>query len=70
MKTTKIKFNGTAFVGIDVHKNSWKVCLMSEGGFKKEFSCNPETQVLISSLLKLLPKFLFKCTYEAGFSGF
>jgi transposase len=70
MKTTKIKFNGTAFVGIDVHKNSWKVCLLSEGGFKKEFSCNPETQVLISSLLKILPEFQFKCTYEAGFSGF
>ncbi|NQY10018.1 MAG: IS110 family transposase [Flavobacteriales bacterium] len=70
MKSTKNKFNGTAFVGIDVHKNSWKVCLISEGGFKKEFSCNPETQVLISSLLKLLPEFQFKCTYEAGFSGF
>jgi len=70
MKSTKNKFNGTAFVGIDVHKNSWKVCLLSEGGFKKEFSCNPETQVLISSLLKLLPNFYFKCTYEAGFSGF
>ncbi|MFT6716959.1 MAG: transposase, partial [Saprospiraceae bacterium] len=60
----------TAFVGIDVHKNSWKVCVLGDIGFKKEFSCNPETQVLISSLLKILPEFQFKCTYEAGFSGF
>jgi hypothetical protein len=60
MKTTKIKFNGTAFVGIHLHKNSRKVCVLGDVGFKKEFSCNPETQVLISSLLKLLPEFQFK----------
>ena len=38
--------------------NRWQMGAYS--GFKKEFSCNPETQVLISSLLKLLPDFYFK----------
>ena len=47
MKTTKIKFNGTAFVGIDVHKNSWKDCLISEGGFTR----NRDRHRFISLLL-------------------
>jgi transposase len=77
-KNTKIKtevknekkFIGKAYVGIDVHKNSWKVCILGDGGFKKEFSCNPEVSVLENSLKNLLPKFEFECAYEAGFSGF
>jgi transposase len=63
-------FIGKAFVGIDVHKNSWKVCVLGDVGFKKEFSCDPETKVLVKSLENLLPKFSFDCAYEAGFSGF
>lgn len=66
----KKKTIGTAYVGIDVHKNNWKVCLLGELGFRKEFSCEPESKVLFKSLIKLLPDFYFECAYEAGFSGF
>jgi hypothetical protein len=57
MKSAKIKFNGTAFVRIDV-------------GFKKEFSCNPETQVLIYSLLKLLLNSSSNAHKKPGSLGF
>ena len=64
------KFIGTAYVGIDVHKRSWKVCLLGDFGFMKEFSCKPDTKTLVKSITNLLPNFQFKCCYEAGFSGF
>lgn len=70
MEKLNKQFIGTAFVGIDVHDKSWKVCLLGDMGFKKEFSCSPETKTLITSLRKFLPDFQFECAYEAGFSGF
>ena len=70
MKITEKKVIGKAFVGIDVHKKSWKVCLLGEGGFRKEFSCNPTVKVFKQSLKNILPDFSFHCAYEAGFSGF
>lgn len=70
MKNTNNNFIAKAFVGIDVHDKSWKVCLLSNAGYRKEFSCRPETEVLLKTLRKLLPDFEFECAYEAGFSGF
>ena len=64
------KIIGTAYVGIDVHKRSWKVCLLGDFGFMKQFSCKPDTNTLTKSLTNLLPDFSFECCYEAGFSGF
>ena len=37
MKINEKKFIGKAFVGIDVHKSNWKVCVLGELNFKKEF---------------------------------
>lgn len=70
MKNTKKNFIGKAFVGIDVHKSNWKVCVLGELRFRKEFSCDPDPKVLQTSLENLLPDFEFECAYEAGFCGF
>ena len=70
MKESQSKFIETAHVGIDVHKRSWKVCLLGNFGFMKQFSCKPDVPTLVKSLQKLLPNFYFECAYEAGFSGF
>lgn len=70
MKNTEKEFIRKSFVGIDVHKNSWKVCFLGDIGFKKEFSCDPTSKALVSSLQNCLPNFSFECAYEAGFSGF
>jgi len=70
MKESQSNFIETAYVGIDVHKRSWKVCLLGNFGFMKQFSCKPDVPTLVKSLQKLLPNFYFQCAYEAGFSGF
>ena len=70
MEKSQNNFIATAFVGIDVHDKSWKVCLLSDAGYRKEFSCKPETEVLLKTLRNFLPNFKFECAYEAGFSGF
>ena len=57
-------------IGIDVHKSYWKVCVLGELKFKKEFSCDPNTKALQTSLENLLPDFEFECAYEAGFCVF
>lgn len=68
MKNTEKKIIGKAFVGIDVHEISWKVCFSVDYGFKKQFSCDPETKVLVKTLTNLLPNFSFDCAYESGLS--
>lgn len=70
MEKSQNNFIATAFVGIDVHDKSWKVCLLSDAGYRKEFSCEPETEILLKTLRNFLPNFNFECAYEAGFSGF
>ena len=50
MKINEKKFIGKAFVGIDVHKSNWKVCVLGELNFKKEFSCDPYPKALETSL--------------------
>ena len=70
MKINEKKFIGKAFVGIDVHKSNWKICVLGELNFKKEFSCDPYPKALETSLKNLLPDFEFECAYEAGFCGF
>lgn len=70
MKINEKKFIGKAFVGIDVHKSNWKVCVLGKLNFKKEFSCDPYPKALETSLKNLLPDFEFECAYEAGFCGF
>jgi hypothetical protein len=61
MKKNKTNFIGLAFAGIDVHKNSWKVSILGDIGFKKEFSCDPTSKALVCSLQNCLPNFSFNC---------
>lgn len=70
MEKSQTKFIETAYVGIDVHKRNWKICLLGNFGFMKQFSCAPNVPDLVKSLRNVLPDFYFECAYEAGFSGF
>jgi len=60
------------FVGIDVHKESWSVCVVdSHGEFIKKFSQGASPQQLLKTLEKPLQDGLnVFCTYEAGYFGF
>lgn len=60
----------TIYVGIDCHLKSWKVTIRTEEFELSTFSQDPNTEKLVKHLKKNFPGAVFKCVYEAGFSGF
>lgn len=68
---TQLDFSGQKiFVGIDVHKKSWAVCLRSEQMELKTFSQNPSANELSDHLKRNYPSASYQAVYEAGFCGF
>ena len=58
------------FIGIDVHKKSWTVCIKGEYNDFKTFTQPPKSEILYNYLTKNFPRAKYYATYEAGFSGF
>ncbi|MGC9342650.1 MAG: IS110 family transposase [Bacteroidales bacterium] len=70
-KVNKKSFNGQSFfIGIDCHKKSWKVTILSDHYEHKTMSQNPDPQVLTSYLTRHFPGAQYQAVYEAGFNGF
>ncbi len=70
-EVTQNSFNGQSFyVGIDCHKKSWKVTIMSEHYEHKSFSQDPDPKILAAYLHRNFPGATYHAVYEAGFSGF
>lgn len=70
-KISEKTFRGQSiFVGIDVHRKSWKVSVMSDGILFRTFSAVPESDKLVSFLKENFPGADYHTAYEAGFSGF
>lgn len=66
-----VSFEGQAiFVGIDVHKASWKVNIRHCHRELDKFSMNPSPEQLSIYLRKRFPGAEVHSVYEAGFSGF
>lgn len=57
------------FVGIDVHRRTYKVHVF-DGETEWNWSCTAITDVLIATLNKRFPGRMITTVYEAGFSGF
>ena len=71
IKNNTLNFAGQdIFVGIDVHKKSWMVTILSEYTEHKTLSICPKSINLISYLEKFFPGGNYVCAYEAGFSGY
>lgn len=71
MQTKSIDFSGMeVYVGIDVHKKSWSVTVLTEDVEHKTFTQPPEVEVLVTYLRRHFPGALYKSAYEAGISGF
>lgn len=71
IETKQLTFNGqTFFIGIDTHKNNWKITVRSNGLTLKTFSMNPSPKELFSYLHKNYPGGRYFSAYEAGYSGF
>ena len=58
------------YVGIDFHKKSWKVTILSETYEHKTMSMDPDPDLLASYLHRNFPGGTYHVVYEAGFSGF
>jgi transposase len=70
-KTNQLNFSGeNVYVGIDVHKKSWKVTIQMDELVYKTFTQNPQANLLESYLKRNFPMATYLCAYEAGFSGF
>ncbi len=58
------------YVGLDIHKKSWKVNILGPSYEHKTFSQDPDTNRLYSYLNRHFPGARVTLAYEAGFSGF
>jgi transposase len=58
------------YVGIDFHLKNWNVTILCGDIEHKNFSQNPDSQLLASYLKRTFPGAIYKAVYEAGFSGF
>ncbi len=69
--TKNLDYTGEAvYVGIDVHKKNWGVCILTEHLEHKVFSQPPRPEVLANYLYKHFPNADYYSAYEAGFCGF
>ena len=63
--------NKQVFVGIDVHKKSWSLCIRCDGEIVEQFTMGTEYRSLRSHLRRNYSGAReLKLVYEAGFSGF
>lgn len=71
MQHTQIDWSGQhLYVGLDVHKNSWTVTVLTETIMQKKFSQPPDSECLANYLRRHYPGATCHCVYEAGFSGY
>lgn len=71
MKKSELKVNQgyPVFMGIDVHKNKWSICLIHQGEIVHTASIQPDVKVLDKNL-RFYKGCSIKSVYEAGFSGY
>jgi transposase len=70
-QNNKLNFEGqNIYVGMDVHKNSWKITIMTDVITHKTFVQSPQPEILSQYLHKHFPKGIYHSAYEAGFCGY
>jgi len=68
---SKLDFTGQqVYVGMDVHKKSWSISILTDQFEHKTFSQPPEVGALVNYLKRTFPGAAYKSVYEAGYSGF
>lgn len=71
MQRTKLDFSGhNIYAGIDVHKKSWSVHIISDVIEHGAFTQAPDPKKLVRYLKKHFPGATYHSVYEAGFCGF
>lgn len=70
-KHKKLDFRGQdIFIGMDIHKKSWTVSILTNNFEHKTFNQPPEPLVLVRYLQRNFPGANYHSVYEAGFCGF
>ena len=70
-EVTKFEFTGQhVYVGLDVARKGWAVCIYLEKGLHKRFVQPPDPEVLVDYLCRNFPGALYHSVYEAGYFGF
>lgn len=70
-KVKQLRFDGeTIYVGLDVHKNNWKVNSRLKDVDLMSFSQDPDAKALSRYFRKNYPGAQIRAVYEAGFCGF
>jgi len=68
---SKLDFTGQhIYIGMDVHKKSWSICILTDHFTHKTFSQPPDANVLIGYLKRNFPGAIYHAVYEAGYCGF
>jgi hypothetical protein len=69
--TKKTDFsNHNFYIGLDVHKKSWQVTILTDGIELKAFNQPPSAAVLADYLHSNYPGGNYYSAYEAGFCGY
>jgi transposase len=70
-KSNKLDFTGQPiYIGLDVHKKSWSVSILSQHCEHKTFTQPPQVDKLVSYLRRHFPGASYHSVYEAGYCGF
>jgi len=70
-KINKLDFTGQQiYVGMDIHKKSWSISILTEKFEHKTFTQPPDVGTLMNYLKRNFPGATYKCVYEAGYCGF
>ncbi|MBD0852570.1 IS110 family RNA-guided transposase [Maribacter arenosus] len=67
---TRITATPKLYIGIDMHKRSWKVHCATDLSSGKTFSMPPEPELLLSYVERYYPDFDVSTAYEAGCCGY
>jgi len=70
-KISRLDFEGQQiYVGMDVHKKSWSISILTDKFEHKTFTQPPEVGTLVNYLKRNFPGGSYKSVYEAGYCGF
>lgn len=70
-KHTTNDWNGQdIYIGLDVHKQSWTVAIVTLHSSFKSFTQPPKPEVLAKYLQRHFPNGTYHCVYEAGYCGY
>lgn len=70
MQATQIKTKPQLYIGIDIHKRSWKIHFSTDLFDGKSLTIPPDPTVLKAYVLKNFPDHQVSCAYESGCCGY